>query len=78
LYLSPNIASIAAMPLLIKIHAASAFVFIGLIPFSRLIHFLVYPIYYLWRNYIVVIWNRDLKESRASAKTREGIKPINN
>jgi nitrate reductase gamma subunit len=78
LIFNPNIASISSMPLLVKIHAASAFIFIGLIPFTRLIHFMVYPIYYLWRNYILVIWNKDMKESRASDKTREGIKPINN
>lgn len=75
--LSPDISVITTMPLFIKIHTISAFIFIGLIPFTRLMHFLVYPIFYLWRNYQLVIWNRDQKEMRTSKNTREGIKPKN-
>jgi len=75
---NPDQAVIASMPWLIKIHAISAFVFIGLIPFTRLMHFLVYPVTYLWRNYQLVIWNRDQKAMRSSKNTREGVKPVNN
>lgn len=75
---APDQTVIAAMPLLIKTHTVSAFVFIGLIPFTRLMHFLVYPLGYLWRAYQLVIWNRDLKAMRTSKNTREGVKPINN
>ena len=74
----PDQAVIATMPWLIKTHTISAFVFIGLIPFTRLMHFLVYPVTYLWRNYQLVIWNRDQKAMRASKNTREGVKPLNN
>lgn len=74
----PDQTVIASMPLLIKIHTISAFVFIGLIPFTRLMHFLVYPLAYLWRNYQLVIWNRDQKAMRRSKNTREGVKPVNN
>jgi nitrate reductase gamma subunit len=74
----PDQTVIASMPWLIKIHTISAFVFIGLIPFTRLMHFLVYPVGYLWRSYQLVIWNRDQKAMRASKNTREGVKPINN
>jgi nitrate reductase gamma subunit len=74
----PDMTVIATMPLLIKIHVVSAFVFIGLFPFSRLIHILAYPFYYLWRSSQVVIWNRNQKEMRASKNTREGVKPNNN
>lgn len=78
LTLTPDITVISTMPWLIKIHAISAFLFIGLFPFSRLIHVLVYPFYYFWRRYQFVIWNKDMKESRASKSTREGVKPKNN
>lgn len=74
----PDQTVIASMPLLIKIHTISAFVFIGLIPFTRLMHFLAYPLTYLWRSYQLVIWNRDQKTMRNSKNTREGVKPINN
>jgi nitrate reductase gamma subunit len=76
--LMPDTTVIATMPWLIKWHVVSAFVFIGLIPFTRLIHFLVYPVFYLWRNYQLVIWNRDQKAMRSSKNTREGVKPRNN
>lgn len=78
LIFAPDTAVISAMPWLIKLHVISAFVFIGLIPFTRLMHFLVWPVYYLWRNYQLVIWNRDQKAMRASKNTREGVKPVNN
>ena len=75
---APDQSVIAAMPLLIKIHTVSAFVFIGLIPFTRLMHFLVYPLNYLVRAYQLVVWNRDQKAIRISKNTREGVKPVNN
>lgn len=75
---TPDIKVIVTMPLLIKIHTVSAFLFIGFIPFSRLIHFLVYPFSYFVRNYILVIWNRDMKEMHFSQNMREGKKPRNN
>jgi nitrate reductase gamma subunit len=74
----PDQTVIASMPWLIKLHTISAFVFIGLIPFTRLMHFLVYPLSYLWSNHILVIWNRDQKAMRSSKNTREGVKPVNN
>lgn len=74
----PDQAVIASMPWLIKIHTITAFIFIGLIPFTRLMHFLVYPLAYLWRSYQLVIWNRDQKAMRRSQKIREGVKPVNN
>jgi nitrate reductase gamma subunit len=33
-------------------------VLILLLPFTRLVHLLTFPITYLWRPYQVVIWNR--------------------
>lgn len=75
---TPDVKVIIAMPLLIKIHTISAFIFLGLIPFSRLIHFLVYPISYFFRSYILVIWNRDMRARYFSNNMREGKKPRNN
>jgi len=39
LLFSPDIAAVAEMPLSVQIHIISAFVFIGMIPFTRFIHF---------------------------------------
>jgi nitrate reductase gamma subunit len=54
----PEVAYVAGLPLLVKIHAISAFVLIGVFPFTRLVHILVVPNPYLWRRTQVVIWNR--------------------
>jgi nitrate reductase gamma subunit len=55
---NPDINAVVALPVLIKIHIISAFILIGMIPYTRFVHFLVYPFDYLWRGYQVVIWNR--------------------
>ena len=64
--LNPQVDAVSAMPWLIQLHIASAFVIIGIIPFTRKQHFLVAPVDYLWRRYQLVIWNYDRKEIRNS------------
>jgi len=76
--LQPDIAAVAALPLSIQIHIVSAFILIGMIPFTRFIHFLVYPFVYIWRSYQYVIWNWDRKGIRTSTKLRFGVKSRNN
>lgn len=76
--LNPNFEAIAAMPLSIKIHGASAFVFIAMVPFTRLMHFLVFPFAYFGRAYQYVIWNWDRKKRRTSTAMRVGVKAKNN
>ena len=75
---TPDIAPVAAMPLSVQIHIISAFVLIGMIPFTRFIHFLVYPFSYLWRSYQYVIWNWDRKKIRSSGKLVNGVRSKNN
>lgn len=61
--LNPDTAAVVQLPIMVQIHIISAFVLIGMIPFTRLMHFLVYPLDYLWRPYQLVVWNykRQLK-----------------
>ena len=61
---SPDVAAVAATPHLIQAHIILAFVIILLIPFSRLVHFLVAPLHYIIRPYQVVRWNWDKKKIR--------------
>jgi len=75
---NPDITAVASMPLAVQIHIVSAFIFIGMIPFTRFIHFLVYPFSYLWRNYQLVIWNWDRKTIRKSGKMVNGVRSKNN
>lgn len=76
--LSPNIKAISQMPFLVKYHIVSAFVLIALIPFSRLMHILVFPFRYITRGYQYIIWNRDRKTIRDSEEITPGIKATNN
>ncbi|RIH64219.1 respiratory nitrate reductase subunit gamma [Mariniphaga sediminis] len=55
--LNPEIAAVSQLPVAVQIHIISAFILIGMIPFTRFMHFLVYPFTYLWRPYQQVIWN---------------------
>jgi nitrate reductase gamma subunit len=55
---NPDTTAVIALPAIVKIHVISAFVLIGMIPYTRFIHFLVYPFSYLWRGYQLVIWNK--------------------
>ena len=55
---NPDATTIIALPVIVKIHVISAFILIGMIPYTRFIHFLVYHFSYLWREYQLVIWNK--------------------
>ncbi|MBI5809674.1 MAG: respiratory nitrate reductase subunit gamma [Deltaproteobacteria bacterium] len=59
--LNPNVDYVANLPLITKVHIFNAMIFIGLIPFSRRVHFIVInPYKYLVRPYQVVRWyNRN-------------------
>lgn len=74
----PDTAAVAVMPWPIRMHIAGAFVTVLLIPFSRLVHFLVVPINYLWRPYQQVIWNRSRKQIRNPNSPWSPTRPKNN
>ncbi|MDD7814460.1 respiratory nitrate reductase subunit gamma [Mycolicibacter sinensis] len=50
----PNVHAIAAAPLMYQVHAVAAWAIFLVWPFSRLVHAWSYPLWYLWRPYIVV------------------------
>jgi nitrate reductase gamma subunit len=60
----PQIAAVSAMPLVIKLHIVGAFLILFLIPFTRLVHFLVLPFHYISRPYQRVMWNYDRRAVR--------------
>ena len=76
--LNPEPAAVNAMPLVIKLHVIGAFLIVLLIPFSRLVHFLVAPFHYIWRPYQVVIWYWDRKRIRQSSTAWADNRPRNN
>ena len=74
---NPDITAVQEMHWLIQIHIISAFVIIGIIPFTRFMHFLVAPVDYIWRKYQVVIWNWNRKAIRNSTQHTFGKKTRN-
>jgi len=54
----PSVANVANLPLNTKIHIFNAMLFIAIIPFTRLVHFLAFinPLKYLTREYQLVRW----------------------
>jgi nitrate reductase gamma subunit len=55
---SPDLAAVAVMPWLVKVHIVNAWLLVAFAPFSRLVHVLVAPLPYLWRRPQVVRWYR--------------------
>ncbi len=76
--LQPDIAAVSAMSLAVKIHISFAYILIGIIPMSRFMHFLVFPIQYVGRAFQVVIWNRDRSILRNSTGIAPEVKAKNN
>lgn len=54
--LHPDSSYVIAFPLAVKLHMVNAWILIGLVPFTRLVHILVVPNPYLWRKPQVVRW----------------------
>lgn len=63
--LNPQIDAIIMLPLVVQLHIIGGFLIILIIPFTRLVHILVFPLNYLWRPYQKVIWNWDRKKIRS-------------
>jgi len=76
--LDPQANAVNAMPLVIKLHIIGAFLILLLVPFSRLVHFLVAPLPYIWRPYQVVIWYWDRKYIRRPDRAWAEERPRNN
>ena len=49
---------VTALPLALKVHFLTGFLLFALMPFSRLVHIVTFPLPYLWRRFQLVIWTR--------------------
>lgn len=61
---SPEPSAVLALPWVVKLHVFGAFLILFLVPFTRLVHFIVAPLHYIVRPYQVVIWNWNRKTIR--------------
>jgi nitrate reductase gamma subunit len=55
--LNPDMAAVAALPVLARAHIIGAYVLVAVFPFSRLVHILAVPNPYLWRPPQLVRWH---------------------
>jgi nitrate reductase gamma subunit len=76
--LDPTVQGVAGLPFLVQLHIATAFVIFGMIPYTRLIHFMVFPLNYLWRSYQVVIWHWNPGRLRTTSSHFPGVRSRNN
>jgi nitrate reductase gamma subunit len=78
LKLDPNADVVSGMPDVVAIHVIVAFVILALIPFTRLVHFLVVPLSYITRPYQQVVWNWNRKRIRDTKEAWSDARPRNN
>jgi len=76
--LTPETKAVFALPWVIKLHIVGAFAIVLLVPFSRLVHFVVAPLNYIVRPYQQVMWNWDRKTIRRPAAGWSKARPTNN
>ena len=76
--LAPQTDAVNALPLVIKLHIIGAFAIIFMIPFTRLMHFLVAPFHYIGRPHQIVRWNWNRKTVRDAGTAWQETRPKNN
>lgn len=65
--LQPEPSFVAGVPLLVTVHIVLAWVILALIPFTRLIHMVFFPLQYLWRRPQTVVWLKKKEQGRVRA-----------
>jgi nitrate reductase gamma subunit len=61
--LNPQTQYVSSLPWAVKLHMLNGFLVIALFPFSRLVHLIMFPFWYIWRPYHLVISNRVITRS---------------
>jgi len=74
----PETTAVYALPWEIKLHIFGAFLILFLVPFTRLMHFLVVPLHYLARPYQQVMWNWERRAIRSPSTEWSKARPRNN
>jgi len=76
--LDPQIDAVKVLPHVVQWHIIGAFLILLMIPFTRLVHFLVVPVHYLFRPYQKVVWYWDRKRVNDSSGPWSAQRPRNN
>lgn len=75
---SPETGAVFALPWVIKAHIVGAFAIVFMVPFTRLVHFIVAPLDYMVRPYQQFMWNWDRKAIRDPDTAWSAARPKNN
>ena len=67
--LHPEMSYVADFPMLFKLHIVGGWLFVLVLPFTRLIHLLAVPVGYLWRAPQLVVWNNARRRQHAIVAT---------
>ena len=73
--LAPETWPVFALPWVIKLHIVGAFAILFMVPFTRLVHFVVAPLHYIVRPYQLVLWNWDRKVIRDPSAPWSKVRP---
>ena len=76
--LTPETPAVFALPWVIKLHIVGAFAILFMVPFTRLVHFVVAPFHYIVRPYQLVMWNWDRRAIRDPSTPWSKARPDNN
>ncbi len=76
--LAPETGPVFALPWVIKLHIVGAFAILFMVPFTRLVHFVVAPLHYIVRPYQLVMWNWDRKTIRDPSMPWSKARPHSN
>ena len=74
---SPETSAVFALPWVIKAHIVGAFLILFMVPFTRLVHFIVAPLDYIVRPYQQFMWNWDRKAIRNPETAWSAARPKN-
>lgn len=67
---NPDSAAIDRAPVMYQVHATAAWMIFAVWPFSRLVHAWSYPLWYLWRPYIVYRSRRAVRPNEPGTSGR--------
>ena len=76
--MAPETEAVFALPWVIKLHIVGAFAILFIVPFTRLVHFVVAPLHYVTRPYQQVIWNWNRRTVRDPETAWSPTQPRNN
>lgn len=67
----PDVAAIADATLVYQVHAVTAWLIFAIWPFSRLVHAWSFPLWYLWRPYVVLRTRRSAQPAEPGTTGRK-------